>query len=157
MRLTLPAAGPGCPSVTSPGPAESPGSSQAGAGPVRTARDPISRLRIAALVLSFMLAPLAAAAPPYPTNVCAADRVADLNCTANDVEVARVQVLNNVVTCRSGEVVDLDLRAFLHLNSQDRHDVGIFMAKDGRSPVIPSAGGGSADCSVFDLPKSPSP
>lgn len=97
------------------------------------------------------------AAPPYATNMCAADRVSNLNCTANDIEVASVQVLNNVTTCVAGTPVSLDLRAYLHLNSHDRHDIGIFMAKDARSPIIPSSSGGSADCAVFGLPQSPSP
>ncbi len=116
-----------------------------------------SWLRALAMMLASSIALSAQAAPPYGTNVCAGDRVAGLNCTANDVEVARVQVLNNVTTCRAGELVNLDLRAFLHVNAQDRHDVGIFLAKDGKNPVFPSASGGSASCGVFGLPQAPAP
>lgn len=109
------------------------------------------------MVLPMAAASLAVAAPPYPTNMCAADRRANLNCTANDVEVARLQVLNNVTTCVAGQPVTLDLRAYLHLNASDRHDIGIFMAQDGKSPVIPSSSGGSGTCAVFGVPQSPSP
>ena len=117
-----------------------------------------SRLWLLALALASSVSVSAQAAPPYGTSVCAADRVPNLNCTANDVEVARVTVLNNVTTCVAGQPVSLDLRAFLHVNAQDRHDLGIFLAKDGRSPIIPSsATGGSASCAVFGLPQSPAP
>ena len=114
-------------------------------------------LRRAALALAASLALGAQAAPPYATSLCAADRVPNLHCTANDVEVARVAVLNNVTTCNAGELVSLDLRAFLHVNAQDRHDIGVFMATDGKSPVLPAASGGSASCAVFGVPQSPVP
>jgi len=70
-----------------------------------------------AMALASSMVLSAQAAAPYGTDVCAADRMAKLNCTANDVEVARVAVLNNVTTCRAGELVTLDLRAFLHVNA----------------------------------------
>jgi hypothetical protein len=109
------------------------------------------------MLAAAMFVPSAHAAGPYPTNLCTAGRVSNLNCTANDVEVGSIQVLNGITTCTAGEPVTLDLRAFLHVNSQDRHDIGLFLAKDGRSPALPVGSGGSADCAVYGVPQSPVP
>lgn len=91
------------------------------------------RFHLTALLVGiFMLvaAPMAHAAAPYPTSMCPADRLAtDLNCTANDVEVASIDVLNNVTTCVAGNPVSLHLRANLHANAQNRYNVGIFIAQ----------------------------
>lgn len=98
------------------------------------------------------------AAAPYPQTMCPADRLAtDLNCTANDIEVASVQVLNGVTTCVAGDPVTLHLQANIHANAQRRYNVGIFMAQDGKTGLLTSANGGSAMCSTFGLPIQPSP
>jgi len=98
------------------------------------------------------------AAQPFPVTSCAADRgLGHLNCTANDIEIASVTVNNGVTTCRAGDPVTLDLTLHMHVNAQDRHDIGVFLAKDGKSPMVPSASGGSASCAVFGVPFTPVP
>src|SRR4029079_12421820 len=37
------------------------------------------------------------------------------------------------------------------------YDVGVFIARDAKSPIVLASDGGSASCSVFSLPTSPPP
>lgn len=116
------------------------------------------RLILAILwIAAFALLSTGAFAQPWPTSMCIGDRSGNLNCTANDIEIASVTVNNNVTTCRAGDPVTIDLTANLHVNAQNRHDVGIFLALDGRSPLTPSSAGGSASCKVSGIPMSPTP
>ena len=113
---------------------------------------------VALTAMVALLGALPASAQPFPTNACAADRGVDhLNCTANDIEIATFEVLNGVTECTAGETVTLDLVAHLHVNAQDRHDVGLFLALDGKPPILPAASGGSANCVVVGVPMSPVP
>ncbi len=110
-----------------------------------------------ALVSGVALAP-AAGGQPFPDNMCAADRSgSDLGCTANDIDIATVRVNNGVTSCEAGTSVTLDLSLNLRSNANTRYDIGIFVALDGKSPIIRSNAGGSASCSVFGLPTSPPP
>lgn len=110
------------------------------------------------LVLVNALAVLPAVGQPFPADMCAADRSGgDLGCTANDVDIATVTVNNGVTSCVAGTQVTLDLSVNLQLNANQRYDLGVFVARDAKSPVIRSAGGGSASCAVFGLPTSPPP
>lgn len=114
---------------------------------------------IAAFAAGVLFVPFALAQPFIPSsNYCAADRgISSLNCTANDIEIASVTVNNAVTTCRAGDPVTLDLTANLHVNASNRHDIGIFLARDGKSPDVPAASGGSSLCYVFGLPATPNP
>ena len=95
---------------------------------------------------------------PFPADMCAADRTgSDLGCTANDIDIAAVTVNNGVTSCVAGASVTLDLSVNLQLNANQRYDIGVFVARDGESPIIRSNAGGSASCSVFGLPTSPPP
>jgi len=121
----------------------------------RVSRTVGSLLLLASL---FGIAPLPAAAQPFPANMCAADRNrVELGCTANDIDIAAVTVNNGVTSCVAGTQVTLDLTVNLQSNARDRNDIGVFIALDGRSPIVPSDSGGSASCAVFGLPFSPPP
>lgn len=134
------------------------GASTSKSGTEGSQRRWIRRLSIPGLVLLAGFCAAAFAAAPYPVTMCPADRLAtDLNCTANDVEVASVDVLNGVTTCVAGDPVSLHLQANIHANSQRRYNVGIFMAQDGKTGLLTSANGGSAVCSTFGLPIQTSP
>jgi hypothetical protein len=110
------------------------------------------------LALVSGMAALPANGQPFPANMCAADRSgSDLGCTANDVDIASVTVNNGVSSCVAGTSVTLDLSLLLRSNANQRFDVGVFVALDGKSPIILSNGGGSANCSVVGLPMSPPP
>ncbi|HET9834449.1 MAG TPA: hypothetical protein VFP91_22150 [Vicinamibacterales bacterium] len=95
---------------------------------------------------------------PFPADMCAADRKgSDLGCTANDIDIGSVTVDNGVTSCVAGTSVTLDLSLNLLLNASNRHDIGLFIARDGKSPIILSNAGGSASCAVAGLPMSPAP
>lgn len=105
-----------------------------------------------------MSAVMPAAAQPFPADMCAADRSgSDLGCTANDIDLASVTVNNGVASCLAGTQVTLDLSVSLRLNANQRYDIGVFVARDAKSPVLRSTAGGSASCAVFGLPASPPP
>lgn len=121
-------------------------------------RNQLRCLRIACFLLLAGFCVTSFAAAPYPVAMCPADRLAtNLNCTANDVEVASLDVLNGVTTCVAGDPVSLHLQANIHANSQRRYNIGIFMAQDGKTGLLTSANGGSAMCSTFGLPIQTSP
>lgn len=110
-----------------------------------------------ALAVAAMIA-WPAAAQPWPANMCSADRAGShLNCTANDVQIAAITVNSGPSSCLAGETVTLDLSVGVLLNAQNRHDIGLFLAKDGKSVIPPSSAGGSANCGVFGVPMSPPP
>jgi len=110
-----------------------------------------------ALLSALALAP-AADAQPFPADMCAADRSgSDLGCTADDVDIASVTVNNGITSCVAGTSVTLDISVNLLLNASRRYDVGVFVARDGKSTIIRSNAGGSASCAVFGLPTSPPP
>jgi hypothetical protein len=123
----------------------------------RGARRSHAPLHAAAFAIAILLAG-AAFAQPFPLTSCAADRgVSNLNCTANDIEIGGLSVNNGVTSCIAGTPVTLDLTVSLDINAQSRHDIGIFLALDGKPLVLPAAAGGSATCAVYDVPKSPMP
>ena len=104
------------------------------------------------------MAAMPADGQPFPADMCAADRTgSDLGCTANDIDIAAVTVNNGVTSCVAGTSVTLDLSVNLQLNANQRYDIGVFVALDGKSPIIRSSAGGSASCAVFGLPTSPPP
>jgi hypothetical protein len=120
----------------------------------------VSRTLGSSLVLALVsgIAALPADGQPFPANMCAADRSgSDLGCTANDINIATVTVNNGVTSCAAGTSVTLDLSLLLRSNANQRFDVGIFVALDGKSPIIRSSAGGSTNCSVVGLPISPPP
>ncbi len=128
----------------------------------RYSTDPaIGNLRLILLAVglsaSFTLAPPAAAAGPYPTNMCVGTRNGNLGCTANDIAIAQIEVTNGVSTCVAGTMVDVGLRLLLRSNANSRYDIGVFIAQDGRPPELPVSEGGSAACAVFGIPTSPPP
>ena len=127
----------------------------AGAG--REARARSAATAIALGIMMLAIAGQAAAVGPFPANQCAADRSGtDLNCTASDIKVAQVFVTNGVSACVAGQPVTLDLAVLLQGHAH-RYNVGVFLARDGRPPIIRSSAGGSADCFVTGLPTSPAP
>jgi hypothetical protein len=116
------------------------------------------RLALLLLLLIAGMAPLPAGSQPFPADMCAADRrSSDLGCTANDVDIAAVMVNNGVTSCVAGTQVTLDLSLNLRLNANQRYDIGVFVALDGKSPIVRSTAGGSASCAVTGIPTSPPP
>jgi len=110
------------------------------------------------LALVSGMAALPADGQPFPANMCAADRSgSDLGCTSNDINVASVTVNNGITSCTAGTSVTLDLSLLLRSNANQRFDIGVFVALDGKSPIIRSNAGGSANCSVVGVPTSPPP
>ncbi|HET9653277.1 MAG TPA: hypothetical protein VFP36_13840, partial [Usitatibacter sp.] len=110
---------------------------------------------VAALAATLLFVPLSLA-QPWSAAACAGDRSsAGLQCTANDISVA--QLTTDATQCIAGDTVTLNFTASLSSNAGDRHDIGIFISQDGKSPIVPSAGGGSASCAVYDLPTTPLP
>jgi len=110
------------------------------------------------LAAAALLQSASLAAQPFPADMCAADRLgSDLGCTANDIAIASVSVNNAVTSCVAGQSVTLDLSLTLLLNATNRYDIGVFVARDGRSPIVRSSAGGSASCAVTGTPKSPAP
>ena len=78
------------------------------------------------------LAALTAGAQTASAQTCMGDKAGfGLNCTANDVNVARFNVLNNVTECTAGDDVFLDLQAEEVATSSERYDIGLFVAQDG--------------------------
>src|SRR5690606_26517034 len=55
----------------------------------------------------------------------------NLQCTADDVTIARYNVLNNVTSCIAGEDVTIELQAEVEGGAQSRYDIGLFIALDG--------------------------
>ena len=124
-------------------------------------RSTLRALRLACASVAVALSALAvvpAGAQPFPPSMCAADRTGtDLGCTANDIAIASVTVNNGITSCVAGTSVTLDLSLTMVLNATKRFDVGVFIARDAKSPIIQAASGGSASCSVFGLPTTPPP
>jgi hypothetical protein len=55
----------------------------------------------------------------------------NLQCTANDVTIAKYNILNGVTSCIAGEDVTVELQAEVVGGSQARYDIGLFIALDG--------------------------
>lgn len=121
----------------------------------------------AAALLLAMCSPVFAAttsAPPYsfPTTQCAGDRYASLNngqdlgngCTAKDVNITGLAVVGDTTSCVGGSTIPLDFAVSLNFATDDRYDVGVFLANDGKDPKLSSANGGAKSCSVAVLPTS---
>ena len=105
---------------------------------------------------------VAYAAPPFPSNMCAADRNgSSLSCNSNDVKIASVAATDPdtgqpITTCTAGQPVKMSLSLGLQ-SSATRYDVGVFVALDGKDPQTLASAGGSANCAVADVPTSPAP
>ena len=128
--------------------------------PLGNDADGVLRTFASFLVLAAVagMAPMPANGQPFPADMCAAARSgSDLGCTADDIRIATVKVNNGVSSCVAGTSVTLDLSVSLQLNASQRYDIGVFIARDGKSPIRLSNDGGSASCSVFGLPTSPAP
>ncbi|WP_027715630.1 DUF11 domain-containing protein [Desulfuromonas sp. TF] len=95
-----------------------------------------------------------AAAYAYGPSQCAAERFgSNLNCTANDVSITGITIVpGGPTSCVGGEPVTVDLDVTVNFASPDRYDVGIFFAKDGKSPATHPSDGGSTGCTVSILP-----
>ena len=81
----------------------------------------------------------------------------DLQCTANDVQLARVvswEIENGDGCDRPGDTVTFTAVYEVELTAQARHDVGIYFATDGDPN---SNGAYTGNCSVSSLPYSPEP
>jgi len=130
-----------------------------GVSPGNDVRRWLRRFASAGLLAAIAVGSVAPArGQPFPADMCAADRRgSDLGCTANDIAVASVTVNNGVTSCVAGTPVTLDLTLTLLLNASRRYDVGVFIARDAKSPIVLASDGGSASCSVFSLPMSPPP
>jgi hypothetical protein len=98
-------------------------------------------------------------APVYATNVQCIGSTNPAgalgSCTANDLSIALVN--NSSVTCIAGvdPVATLQLNAQLQSSSNVRHNVGIYIALDGKDPAVPftnASGPGSASCDAFSTP-----
>jgi uncharacterized repeat protein (TIGR01451 family) len=119
-----------------------------------------SRLRRlpAALVLAIFMVPAVHTTPvhAYGANQCAASRFgSDLGCTAQDVSITGIALApGGPASCIGGSSVMVDLDVTVNFATPDRWDVGIFLANDGRDPLLLPASGGSATCSVAVLPTS---
>ena len=98
-----------------------------------------------------------AAGQPFPAACAQPIAAAATSAAANDINIATVTVNNGVTSCAAGTSVTLDLSLLLRSNANQRFDIGVFVALDGKSPIIRSTAGGSASCSVVGLPMSPPP
>ena len=114
-------------------------------------------LRLLVLAVGSSLAVATHAAPPFPPNACAGDRdVGSLVCTSNDITIADITV-TSTGSCIAGTTVNLDLTVNLQVGANQRYNVGVFIAGDGKRADIAAANGGSSSCSVFSTPFSPLP
>jgi hypothetical protein len=114
-------------------------------------------LRLGVLAAGSLLAAVALAAPPFPANSCAGDRdVGSLVCTSNDITIADITV-TSAGSCIAGTTVNLDMTVNLQVGANQRYNVGVFIAGDGKRADISAANGGSSSCSVFSTPFSPLP
>ena len=55
----------------------------------------------------------------------------NLQCTSNDVTIAKYNILNGVTSCIAGEDVTVELQAEVVGGSDARYDIGLFIALDG--------------------------
>jgi cysteine-rich repeat protein len=86
---------------------------------------------VLALPGSAFIAAVIAETPAQALN-CMQDVVSfGLNCTANDVEVARYNVLSGPSSCVAGNDISVTLQAELQATSAERYDIGLFVARDG--------------------------
>jgi len=103
-----------------------------------------------ALWLALLMPGLAHA---FGANQCAASRLGqDLVCTAKDVQITSLTVVNGPASCTGGQNIVLDLDVTVTFGQSDRYDIGIFISNDGKSPKDLPASGGAASCSVAILP-----
>lgn len=93
-------------------------------------------------------------ADAYGVNQCAADRkTSNLGCTAADVSITGIAVApGGPSSCVGGTTLPIDLDITVNFAVPDRWDIGIFITQDSKDPLLLSAGGGSAMCSVAVLP-----
>ena len=54
-----------------------------------------------------------------------------LNCTANDVRVARYIIVSGPTMCVPGDDITVTLQADLVAGASERYDIGLFVALDG--------------------------
>jgi hypothetical protein len=112
-----------------------------------------SRRILAASLLAAAALLRATPSAAFPPADCAGERFgADLNCTANDVQITEMTVTNGPSFCSGGGTVTLDLLLTVNFGSPNRWDVGIFISNDGADPQLTVSNGGAAACSVAVLP-----
>lgn len=75
-------------------------------------------------------------------------------CTANDVSVAAAiaGLGSNTGSCMPGEQYTVNLVGALEIRKNDRWDIGVFIASDGKDLKTFAADGGAAVCEVAPLP-----
>jgi uncharacterized repeat protein (TIGR01451 family) len=87
----------------------------------------------------------------YPSLESPADRFGGkLNCTANDVSLGNINVVGTT-QCVFGQPVTLSLTGDLSVTANNRYDVGIYFAQDGKDLQKQSTAGGAASASVVTL------
>jgi len=86
-----------------------------------------------ALLLLSMLVALLLTAPGALAQTCMEDlsEFDNLVCTANDVRVARYNVISGPPSCVAGENITVVLQAELVATANERYDTGFFVALDG--------------------------
>jgi len=74
----------------------------------------------------------------------------NLQCTANDVKIASTSSLEIIDDCsRPGDDAIVSFVAKFELTSQDRYDIGVWIAEDGKDALV-------GYCSVSNFPTAPS-
>ena len=100
---------------------------------------------IAALILLLVLFFGAATVEAQGPNTCVDDVTGrENNCTAADVKLGLLYNVNDI-ECVAGEMVSLTLRAELLAGSDERYDIGMFIASD-------SGDGFTGSCYHYNLP-----
>lgn len=94
-----------------------------------------------AVVVMLSVAPAGGAAPVMAqvdlSDACVRDaaNLPALNCTANDVRIARFIPPSGVTTCDPGETIELTLTAELLSTSKERYDIGLFVGENGENAL----------------------
>lgn len=118
---------------------------------------PIQLLRSALVVVTLIFICLIAMAPEviaFGDNECAASRKgSNLGCTAADVSITGISVAPGTPTsCVGGTSFTANIDITLNFAVPDRYDVGIFLARDGKTPQFLANNGGADSCTVGILP-----
>jgi len=92
--------------------------------------------------------PLRAMPRTIPPRVWGDRDVGSLVCTSNDITIDDYHG-DSTGSCIAGQTVNLDLTVNLQVGANQRYNVGVFIAGDGKRADIAAANGGSSSCSVF--------
>ena len=100
-------------------------------------------------------------APPgsADTGVTCIGSLTTLGCTSNDISVALVNTSGSPISCVAGKdpIASLQLTAQWQSTANQRYNLGVWIATDGKDPSVPSGSGGSTHCDVFGTPITPLP